>query len=238
MEDKFQQIKSDDLDYEKYWNRTNSSYFKQYLIEQYHRILPETVLNKAFVSTDLKIRQALATSLYGVSGARVPTEKLTFQYENLLSDKSYVTVENALLKLWSAYPEKRNLYLSKTNNIIGLPNKNVRLLWLTLALITPEYQPEKKQQFLQELNKYTAAFNHFEVRQLSFQYLSQIQAMNDETLVNLIDASEHHVWQFKKSSRNLLRKLAENESMKNRLLNISKALTLEQQEQLYRLIKP
>ena len=70
MEDEFQGIKSDDLDFEAYWDKSESSNFKQYLIKKYHRILPEMVLNNAFSSNDIKIRQALATSLYGISGAK------------------------------------------------------------------------------------------------------------------------------------------------------------------------
>lgn len=238
MEDEFQRIKSDDLDYKRYWDRTNSSSFKKYLIKKHYRILPNEVINMAFLSNDIMIRQALANSLYGLSKSPEFSADLAANFESLLNDKSYSTIENALIKLWSTFPEKRTEYFTKTDGIIGLPNKNVRLLWLTLALLTPDYNSELQQSYYNELNRYTSLDNHFEVRQLAFQYLSQIQAMNDETLVNLIDASEHHVWQFKKSSRNLLRELAKNESMKNRLLNISKALTLEQQEQLNRLIKP
>jgi aminopeptidase N len=237
MENEFQRIQSDDLDYELYWNKTDSPYFHQYIIEQYHRILPKSVLNKAFSSNNIKVRQALSSSLYGISGARLLTEELVSKFETLLDDKSYTTIENALIKLWSTFPEKRAMYFSKTENVIGLPDKNIRLLWLTLALITPEYQPDNKEEFLRELNEYTASYNHFEVRQLAFQYLSQIQAMNDESLVNLIKASEHHVWQFKKSSRNLLRELSESNEMKERLLRLTNSLSDSQKEALKQLIR-
>ncbi len=237
MENEFQRIQSDDLDYELYWNKTDSPYFHQYIIEQYHRILPNSILNRAFSSNNIKVRQALSSSLYGISGARLSTEELVSKFETLLDDKSYTTIENALIKLWSTFPEKRAMYFSKTENVIGLPDKNIRLLWLTLALITPEYQPDNKEEFLRELNEYTASYNHFEVRQLAFQYLSQIQAMNDESLVNLIKASEHHVWQFKKSSRNLLRELSESNEMKERLLRLTNSLSDSQKEALKQLIR-
>jgi aminopeptidase N len=236
MEDEFQGIKSDDLDFEAYWDKSGSSNVKQYLIKKYHRILPETVLNKAFSSNDIKIRQALATSLYGISGAKELTKELTARYETLLEDKSYITIESALVKLWSTFPEKRANYFSKTKNVIGLPNKNVRLLWLTLALVTPEYQPSLKDSFYQELNGYTATHHHFEIRQLAFQYLSQIQALSDASLVNLIKASEHHVWQFKKSSRNLLKELSESNDYKTRLLTIAKSLDEKERTTLNQLI--
>ncbi|WP_350288403.1 M1 family metallopeptidase [uncultured Croceitalea sp.] len=236
MEEEFRRIKSDDIDYEAYWNRTNSNYFKQYLINKHHRILPITLINQAFLSKDIKVRQALATSLYSISAPRKSTIELTSKFETLLNDTSYTTIENTLIKLWSTFPEKRQAYLSKTGHIIGFPNKNVRLLWLTLVLLTEDYRPDKKQDYYLELNSYTSPENHFEVRQLAFQYLSQINAMSDKSLFNLINATEHHVWQFKKSSRNLLRKLSESKTLKERLLSISESLNMEQRKALEKII--
>ncbi|MFD2586678.1 M1 family metallopeptidase [Croceitalea marina] len=237
MENEFQRIKSDDLDYESYWNRTESTNFKAHFIRQYHRVLPNAIIKRAFLSDDIKIRQALASSLYGISGVKQSTTEIADLFETLLDDKSYITIENALLKLWATFPEERTLYFSKTQNIAGLPNKNVRLLWLTLALLTPEYNQGQQQVYYNELNGYTFADNHFEVRQLAFQYLSQIQAMSDETLINLIKASDHHVWQFKKSSRNLLKELSESIELKERLLSISNSLSTEEQSTLNKLLK-
>ncbi|MDT0607709.1 M1 family metallopeptidase [Croceitalea rosinachiae] len=156
--------------------------------------------------------------------------------ELLLNEGSYLTREFALYNLWVSFPKSRIAYLEKTREMVGLPNKNLRLLWLTLALVTPEYDPEKKQEYYRELNGYTQPQNHFEVRQLAFQYLNQIMALSDESLYSLIEACQHHVWQFKKSSRNLLRELVKDEKLKERLLNISSSLTLEQRNTLNKLI--
>ncbi len=225
------------MDYDDYWNRTESTNFKAHFIRQYHRVLPNAIIKSAFLSDYIEIRQALASSLYGISGVKQSRTEMADLFETLLEDESYMTIENALLKLWANFPEKRTVYLSKTQNIVGLPNKNVRLLWLTLALLTPGYNLGQQQAYYNELNGYTSTDNHFEVRQLAFQYLSQIQAMSDETLVNLIKASDHHVWQFKKSSRNLLKELSENIELKERLLSISNSLSTEEQSTLKKLLK-
>ena len=158
------------------------------------------------------------------------------KFESLLEDKSYVTIENALIKLWSNFPEKRIEYLNKTSKVIGLPDKNVRLLWLTLALITEEYNPKLKESYFKELNSYTDSNNHFEVRQLAFQYLIQIQALNDFALINLVKATQHHAWQFKKVSKNLLKKVIENNTIKERLLKISTTLSDKEKNTLNQLI--
>lgn len=238
MEREFQRIQSDDLDYEAYWNKSKSVFFKQYMISEYHRILPHDIIQKVFASQSIKLRQGLAKALYGVSGARLSTEELALNFETLLEDKSYVTVENALIKLWSNFPDKRGAYLSQTANITGLPNKNIRLLWLTLALITPNYESSNKQDFYKELNGYTASHYNFEVRQSALRYLNEIQALSDESLMNLMKATDHHVWQFKKSSRNLIRELAKNTATKTRLLNITSSMSKEEQLKFQKLINP
>lgn len=236
MEEDLAQAQSDDIDYMGYWQDSSSSQFKASFIKEYHRILPDSILNQAFDSDDILVRQALATSLLGISGARVLNEPMIAKYESLLHDSSYVTLEHALLKLWSNFPEKRTLYLEKTKNIHGLPNKNIRLLWLTLALVTPDYQALDKQAFYQELNGYTGTTEHFEVRQLAFEYLYQIQALSDTALMNLVKACDHHVWQFKKSSRNLLTTLVANNELKNRLLALKDSLNEKEQKVLQKIM--
>ena len=154
----------------------------------------------------------------------------------LLNEKSHITVESALYKLWTSFPENAANYLNKTENSIGMPNKNVRLLWLALALITPEYQVEKKKEWYIALNGYTENSYHFEIRQQAFQYLSQLQAMNQKSYSNLINATEHHVWQFRKSSRALLRELYESEKGKKDLDKLKAALPTKQKEVLNKVL--
>jgi len=227
MENEFQRIKSDDLDFENYWNRSESVHFKQYMIEQHHSILPEAVIHKAFESDTIPIRQALANSLYGISGTTAFSESLKPRYETLLGDESYLTNEIALIKLWSTFPENRSVYLNRTKGIIGLPNKNVRLLWLTLALVTPEYGVQEKTNYLEELIGYTASTYNPEVRQLAFQYLNNINAMNTDVFQQLIKATNHHSWQFRNFARRLLDEQLKNETSKGQIQNLAKELNTD-----------
>ncbi|TBN06662.1 M1 family peptidase [Hyunsoonleella flava] len=151
-------------------------------------------------SKDLKLRQAIAQSL-----SNTPLE-LKEDYESLLNDESYITIETALFNLWKSFPEDRSKYLNKTKNIIGFNDKNVRMLWLTLALITEDYEPQNKPEYFQELTGYTSDTFGFEVRQNAFQYLHQIQACNDTCKENLKKATTHHNWRFKKFANSLLDK--------------------------------
>lgn len=218
MEDEFQRIQSDDLDYASYWNKTNSTYLKKYVIEKYHEILPRGIINSAFTSDTLQIRQALAVTINSVP------ETLKQQFESLLEDKSYVTLENALLKLWVAFPKDRANYLSKTKDIIGLPNKNLRLLWLTLAIVTNEYDAKDTQNYFQELSSYTSPEYSWEIRIGAFGYLMEAIGFNDEALLSLIQACGHHSWQFKKYARNLLDELLKDADYVSRIQELAQEL--------------
>ncbi|PIB25393.1 aminopeptidase [Maribacter sp. 4U21] len=224
MEDEFQRIQSDDLDYERYWNKSESVHFKKYLIKEYHRILPKELIFRAFETDTVPVRQTLAEVLYRISGARASSESLKSRYETLLEDDSYLTIETALINLWSNFPEYRSVYLNRTKDIVGLPNKNVRLLWLTLALVTPEYGGVEKTRWLNELVKYTFSTYNPEVRQLAFQYLMNINAMNASVYRQLIKATNHHSWQFRNFARRLLDEKLEDDTSKMEILNAAREL--------------
>ncbi|WP_370479670.1 M1 family metallopeptidase [Tamlana flava] len=151
------------------------------------------------VSNDLKVRQEIAKTL-----TKIPSELKT-DYETLLDDKSFITIEAALFNLWKNFPQERQKYLLKTKGIIGFNDKNVRLLWLTLALLTEDFEPEYKLTYYNELLDYTGSKYGFEIRMGAFRYLTQIQACNDACKENLKQATNHHNWQMVKFSKELLK---------------------------------
>ncbi len=167
----------------------------------YSKNISEKHYKDAFKSNNVKVRQALALSIDTIS------ELFKKDFESLLKDKSYITIENALLKLWLQFPKDRKNFLDKTARIQGFNDKNVRLLWLTLALATPEYDSKNTPVYYRELSSYTSRKNHFEIRQNAFQYLYQLQALTNNNLKDLIIACQHPVWQFSKFSKQLLNRL-------------------------------
>ncbi len=157
----------------------------------------ELVKSESFKNS-IKVRQSIAQYLN-----EIPL-KMKEDYESLLNDKSYITIETALFNLWRNFPKDRTKYLNQTKDIIGFNNKNMRTLWLTLALITEDYEPENKREYFEELTDYTSPKYGFEVRQNTFQYLNQINACNDDCKANLKQATTHHNWRFKKFAKSLL----------------------------------
>ena len=156
------------------------------------------LVNKEAFNNSLKVRQAIAEYF-----TEIPSE-LKADYETLLNDESYLTIEKALFNLWLNFPQERNKYLSKTKDIQGFNDKNVRILWLTLALITEDFEPENKNMYFEELTGYTDPIYGFEIRQNAFLYLQEIKACKEACVENLKQAAGHHSWQFSKFAKSLL----------------------------------
>ncbi|MGX1929999.1 M1 family metallopeptidase [Flagellimonas sp. 2504JD4-2] len=209
---------------EKKWDQLDAEELKYELLLDYGADLSPSFLKQVLQHEGLKVRQAVALSL------KKTTAEIQVEVESLLDDKSYKTIESALFRLWTDFPERQAHYLDGTSKIIGLPNKNVRLLWLTLALVTPEYRTADKSKYFKELTGYTGSEHHFEVRLLTFQYLKGIGAFSDEAVKNLVNACNHHVWHFKKSCRKMLKEFLKGEGNKERLRGIYPTLTLTEQK--------
>ena len=210
----------------KYWNKNDSSYFRSHLVTAYYNALSKDFLKAIFKTKDLKVRQALL-----LATEEIPNY-LKDEFESLLVDDSYITLENALYKLWVSFPENKKQYLDKVEGVIGFSNKNVRLLWLTLAFLTKGYSAETKQNYFLELSHYTDSRYNFNVRQGAFMYLKKVVWLTDKNLRDLVNASTHHIWQFKKYARKLLDKIVQDKTYKGKL---NKLLTkdLSKEEFLY-----
>ena len=174
------------------------------------------LVKEAFASKNLHLRQTLALNM-----SEIP-EDFQQDYETLLNDQSYVTIEAALYNLWANFPRKRNDYLEQTQSVFGFNDYNVRTLWLTLALATPEFQTDKKQDFFEELVSYTSPKLPFSLRQNAFGYLSSIGVFNEDALKHLIEASKHHNWRFKSFAKALLEKLSEDDRYQSIISNLQK----------------
>ena len=161
------------------WNNFTPE-VKNRLIHAYREHFTASVLERILKHGTPKVRQAVV-----MTTNKIPTE-LQSAFEGLLKDKSYRTLEHTLMGLWVAFPEKRFDYLDQTKSITGLPNKNVRLLWLTLAIVTDGYQSEKRQDFFSELVSYTSSNHAWEIRMGAFQYLAQALGLNDLALTNYL----------------------------------------------------
>ncbi len=183
---------------------------------------------KAFATNNIMIRQAIAVSI-----DKIPTE-LKSEFFGLLRDDSYVTIENALLKSWLQFPEKTKFLIGKTKDIQGFQNKNVRLLWLTINLVTPNLGTERNKEYYKELSESTSKYLPLGLRQNAFGYLYQLNAFNNENLKDLLSGAQHHNFRFKDYCRSLLDKLLQQEEYRVQYAELRETLNPTEQEFLIR----
>jgi aminopeptidase N len=188
------------------------------------------LLKLALVTKNIPIRQAVASVLNEIP------EDFRVQYETLLDDKSYQTQEIVLFHLWKNFPEKRGEYLEKSKNWIGFNDFNIRTLWLSLAISTPNYQ-ENKTLAIDELVNYSSANYESSTRQDALEKLINFNLINDLVLKNLVNATTHHVWQFSKFGRENSRLLLKKPEMRLSFERILPNLNEKEQFQLNRLLK-
>ena len=225
LQDSLETTPVQNIDLEKFWENERSVDLREYILIHYDSIISPQIIESAFKSNEIPLRRALA--VHG-NATKLPKP----EFESLLCDNSYVTIENALFQLWAAYPEQRAQYLDKTKNIVGLPNKNVRQLWLTLAVLTNGYDGPNTKIYFDELCGYTDPRYSFEVRQIAFRFLKEAFGFTDATLLNLMVATSHYSWQFRDFARRLLDELLEDEVYKQRLVALSSKLKPEEKRYL------
>ena len=184
----------------------------------------------ALATKNVQLRQTVAAALTQI------TESFRTQYETLLVDKSYQTQELALYNLWNNFPEQRIQYLEKSKSWMGFNDFNLRTLWLTLALSTPNYLIDK-QALETELMQYSSIDYEANTRQNALEKLLAFKIINNIILKNLVNATTHHMWQFTKFGRDNIRKLLKNPEMRVSFEKIVPDLNEAEQFQLNRLLK-
>jgi aminopeptidase N len=188
------------------------------------------LLSMALETKNVKVRQAVGASLNEIP------ESFRVQYETLLDDKSYQTQEIALYNLWNNFPQQRSRYLDKSKDWIGFSDYNLRTLWLSLALSTPNYSMNKEQ-LIDELINYSSGNYEATIRQDALDKVLTFNIINEEVLQNLVNATTHHMWQFSKFGRDNIRKLLKTEGMRATFEKILPNLNEGEQFQLNRLLK-
>lgn len=175
---------------------TNNEYMRANVITRFNDNFPDTIFN----FTSIKERQSIAQGM-----SKIPV-KFKKDFESLLNDASYTTIEIALFKLWLNFPNERKIYLKETKGIQGFNDKNVRLLWLTLQLLSKDLDSAVGQEYYNELVSFTGTKYNYEIRQKAFQYLNKIQGCNALCQENLKLATKHHNWRFVKFAKDMLKR--------------------------------
>ncbi len=188
------------------------------------------LLLTALKTNNVQVRQDVASTL-----TKIP-EDFRLEYESLLDDKSYQTQEIALFWLWKNFPDHRSEYLDKSKNWIGFNDYNLRTMWLSLVLSTPNYS-DNSEALVTELISFSSTKYEATTRQNALEKLISFKIINDQVLTNLVSATTHHMWQFSKFGRDTIRFLLKNSEMRVSFERILPNLTPDEQFQLDRLLK-
>jgi aminopeptidase N len=167
----------------------------------------------ALNSNDIKVRQTVIETV-----DYIPNESKS-DFETLLTDKSYITREIALYRLFKNFPEERKKYLDLAKNWEGL-NYNLKLAYLTLHFVNNLENNVSNESILSELAKFIKEPYDAKTRENALDILIQFQLISDEVLLSLIDLSLHHKWQTVKYAKDTLRTLIKNPNYKNQLENL------------------
>ncbi len=207
---------------------------KQQIIIQIRKIPfaeKRNLLNLALQTNDIQIRQTVAENLNEIPLDFKP------KFESFLDDKSYITKEIALTKLWQSFPEDRMNLLEKTKNWIGFNDYNLRILWLNLSLQTNDYQEDNKIKFYEELLHFSSSNFETETRQNALENLLFLNDKDENYLPNLINAATHFKWQFAGFARTKIRTLLKNKPHRTYFENLISKLPDNEKVLLEKLLK-
>jgi aminopeptidase N len=183
------------------------------------------IIDLAFKSNNLKVRQALAQSF-----TKIP-ESYKAQFETLLDDKTYITKEIALFKLWSSFKEDRLKYADLFKNEIGL-DYNLKIAYLTLQIVNNQTDETAKLNAISELEKMTMAPYESGVRQNAIETLLNFKLVSNQVLIALLDASLHHKWRFVTYAKDKIRKLVSTDATRIQYIELLATLNDVQKERL------
>lgn len=155
----------------------------------------------AMKSGNIRLRQAVARTV-----TTIPPQFYE-EYKRLMNDDSYITKEIVLNVLCSKFPDKKAEFLDASDGWVGFNDKNLRILWLTLAYTAKDYRLTEKEKMYDELLDYASEKYESSIRTNALANLLYIGKPNPVMLKNLVNATLHHRWQFSKFGRDNIRKL-------------------------------
>ncbi len=188
------------------------------------------ILRLGMATNDVNIRQAIANTT-----PKIPLE-FKVEFETLMDDKSYITREVALNSLWSQFPEDQIKHLEKSKDWVGFNDKNLRILWLTLALGTKEYELDNKAKFYDELLDYCSPKFESSIRQNALENLLFINNKDKNVFPFLVNSLTSHKWQFSKFGREKIRLLLKNQNVRTYFESLLLELQDNEKVQLQRLL--
>lgn len=190
----------------------------------------EALLQLAMQTNAISVRQAIVATTNNIP------ENFKNEMATTLSDSSYITRELSLGIHWKNYPSEQKSLLENTKEWVGFNDKNLRILWLALALRTPDFEFDNKVVYYDELLDYSSSKFETSIRQNALDNLFFINPNDTNYLPNLINALVSHKWQFSKFAKEKIRILLDNNPHRTYLTELLNKLPESEAVQLKRLL--
>ena len=142
-------------------------------------VVSQKLMVQALADTNFLVRRS------ALDNAAKINKKILKNYEALLTDVSYLTIENALNKLCEQYPKNVTSYLETTKNVIGY-SKNVRITWLQNYL---KYKDSTNLTYKNELIDYASHSYEFRTRTKAMQAIDALHIWDEKLMASLIEAA-------------------------------------------------
>ena len=188
------------------------------------------LIELAMATNNLEVRQAVAQTVNTIP------DDFREQFESLLQDKSYITREIALFKLWKTFKEDQYYYTQLSNGWEGL-NYNLKIANLTLKVVTKGITPSEKMAAISELEKMTQLPYESGVRQAAIETILSLKLPSEEVLISILESTLHHKWQFVKFGKDKIRRMLSNSQDRERYLAIQPQLSETLQARLQVFLK-
>lgn len=190
----------------------------------------QELIELALATNHIEVRQAVAQTVNAIPNS------FKAQFETLLQDKSYITREIALFKLWKNFKIDQLSYVQLSNDWKGL-NYNLKIANLTLKLVTKGISSSEKMKAIAELEKMTQLPYESGVRQSAIETLLSLGLPSEQLLKSILEATLHHKWQFVKFGKEKIRILLSNEEARKSYIRLQENWLPELQERLHTFLK-
>ncbi len=111
---------------------------------------------------------------------------------DLLQDKSYEVIKQSLYLLIRRFPQEAHVFLKITDGKgMHQRSKNLRILWLAMALHYQYGAHSQREKWKQELYSYTEPGRDVMARITAFHWLTGMQIKDDELIDNAQEANKH-----------------------------------------------
>ncbi|MCO5723449.1 M1 family metallopeptidase [Robiginitalea marina] len=186
------------------WQQYNVPEYRAQLLSSFRVELTPAFLERVCREGSLPVQKAFLMTTKTLEDWMIP------MVEGWLDAPSYELREASLFRLWVAVPDRRIKYLDRVSGNGSLSQKGIQQYWWILAALTEGYAGKgEKEAYLDSLRGTTSPAYSWETREKAFSILQEVGALNRENLRDLIEATEHHSWQFRKFARRLLDALLE-----------------------------